>query len=175
MIVSGGVPVAGRGPEGSRVVAVGPGAPTQTAAATISLLPRRAIRRCPCITGVPTVLYPLAHVPVHIVQPEGIRSERSHRQRISEYLPRPPVNPVLSYLVPPTVRRLAPRPCCVFPLRFAQQPVLCPPLSRVSHATYACASFQLTLATGCRPFLVQLLALHPPALTHVSHSASVTS
>ena len=67
--------------------------------------------RCTRIVPMPTVLHPLPHVPVHIVQSIPVRPEGTHRRRLVT-VPATPATPavrsVLPYLLPPCIRRQCP-------------------------------------------------------------------
>ncbi len=109
--VRGGGPAAVRGAQEPGEIA--PGAAAQNAPGTFPALPRRAVCRRSLVILVPTILHPLIHVPVHVVQAPAVGTERSHRRRLC-LVPLTPaantVGPVATDPVPPTVDRLRPRP-----------------------------------------------------------------
>ena len=131
-----------------------PGAPAPHAATTVSLLPRAAIRRCPHITVVPTVLHPFPRVPVYVVQPEPVRPERPHRRCLLPVPSTPtslqfarfrPISfPQLYFRVPLPARATYSHSASLNS-RYAF------PVFSLSHITYVCTWFQLTLITGRFP------------------------
>ena len=85
--------------------------------------PRRIVRgRIRIVTAIIPVLAPLPYVPVHVVQPPGIRLLLAHRVRLAarvRLVPRIFAQPRL--IVPEAVSRRAPRAAGIFPLGFGGQ------------------------------------------------------
>ena len=118
--VCGGELVAVRGTQVLRTVV--PRAATQhPGVATPPSRPCTPVPRRPSVAGVPTVLHPLHHISVHVMQPKRVRRERAHRRRA------PSVETVVRllrrYRRTEVKRPRRPRACHVLPLRLAQQPV----------------------------------------------------
>ena len=107
------------------------------------------------IVGVPAVLHPLPHIPMHVVQAPRIRGETAHWHS----LPVVPstatsitVGATDAYLVPPAIRGLRTSSRRVLPLRLAQQPIRLLRLPRQP----------LHKALGIVPVHVDHWALTPP-------------
>ena len=83
-------------------------------------------RRLRIVTAIIPILAPLPHVPVHVIQPPGVRLLLAHRMRLAaRVLVIPGVFAQLRLVVPKAIPRLAPRPAGIFPLRLAGQAGTC--------------------------------------------------
>ena len=108
---------------------------TEHAIGAIALLVGGAIRRGVSAIGFETILDPLEHVAVHVVQTEFVRGERRHGRRAvdpliaplglaAETRPWPPeVAVVVIELRSPRIRGGGTRPRGVLPFRLRRQPV----------------------------------------------------
>ena len=131
--------------------------------------------QAPPVAGVPTVLHPLHHISVHVMQPERVRRERAHRRRAPSS--GTVVRLLRRYRRTEVIRPRRPRACHVLPLRLAQQPVrlACHPRQpphvrlriRPAHMDDRPSPPAQPLSSG--------LCEHPPPRRHASHSSNVTS
>ena len=99
---------------------------TRSTAVVTSRFPCTAINWRPPVTIVPTILYPLPDVAVHVVQAPDISWETAHRCclfLIPLAAATNTVGPVLADVIPPTVFRSAPGPRRILPLRLRRQAV----------------------------------------------------
>ena len=122
------------------------------------------------VTVIIPILAPLPHVPVHIIQPPGVRLLLAHRMRLAVRVARiPGVLAKPSLIVAEAILRRASGPTGIFPLGFAGQLELSrlPGRFAFSLSRNCWQSSQLTCSTGLFGPL-KLLGLLPITASHCS-------